>query len=179
MIATFYHIYVILEYIGPSTGHMFVQLIFGVTTSSSYDLLTPLSHWQKIVLYQCLWDASPFLNQGLQLLKVMRNYLHLRKPRLLSPLRSCKERSGLSTLGLRRWTTCCALTRQLSSNHNYTMSLRSGDFEAHGTCSWRMFCCCSKYLGCAAVIFFEISHYLNLWFLLMMRYFYMLWFWIY
>ena len=34
---------------------------------------------------------------------VGNDYYHLRKPRILSPLRSlCMERSGLSTLGLRR-----------------------------------------------------------------------------
>ena len=47
---------------------------------------------------------------------------HLRKPRVLSPLRSLgKERSGLSTLGLRRWvvpesfTTCVKAIAELKT----------------------------------------------------------------
>ena len=36
--------HVTLKYIDPSTGHNFVQLIPGVTTSSSNDLRTPSSH---------------------------------------------------------------------------------------------------------------------------------------
>ena len=57
--------HVTLEYIGPSTGHNFVQPIPGVTTFSFNDLLTPLSLWQKEVLYECLWIVSPFLKPGI------------------------------------------------------------------------------------------------------------------
>ena len=38
--------YVTFEYIGPVTGHNFVKLTPGMTTSSSNDLLTHLSPWR-------------------------------------------------------------------------------------------------------------------------------------
>ena len=41
--AIFYHNYVTIEYIDPATWHNFAQLIPGVNTFSSNDLVTPLS----------------------------------------------------------------------------------------------------------------------------------------
>ena len=46
------------------------------------------------------------------------------------------------------WRLCgaagCILTRQLSSSYKCTLTLKSGDFETHGMCSWWICCCCSS-----------------------------------
>ena len=48
--------------------------------------------------------------------------LHLRKPRVLTPLRSLrKERSGVSTLGLRRWEHCRFIIDNYLSVFNLTL----------------------------------------------------------
>ena len=72
--ATFYHLHATLEYIGLSTGHIFVELISGVTTSSSEDLLTPLSHLQNIVLWCFSIPDLKFIKIEYSLrLKIKRN----------------------------------------------------------------------------------------------------------
>ena len=57
---------------------------------------------------------------------------HLRKPRVLTPLRSLrKERSGVSTLGLRRWEITC-----------------HGSFYIYFSCWW----CRCYYLGITSLL---------------------------
>ena len=99
----------------------------------------PLSHWQNVGQYECLWDVSLFLNEGLlQLLLVMPSF----------------------------W-----LPHWFISFYKYSMTLMSGDFR-HGS-RW-LFCCCTS--ACLWFSFENWRHYVILWLLLMVLYFYFLWF---
>ena len=66
----------------------------------------------------------------------------------------------------------CLLTRRLSSSHKYSMTLRSGDYEGHG--SWWIFWGCSS--ACLFYYFENWRHYVILRLLLMMWYLNLLFF---